>query len=72
MGGFFNISSASIILKELLIVQHVFMYPINVSEAHNELVICRIDHTSGRARGGDEVFLLCEKVNKGTALCSML
>ncbi|XP_041352913.1 putative transcription factor p65 homolog isoform X2 [Gigantopelta aegis] len=30
----------------------------------NELVICRVDRSSGRARGGDEIFLLCEKINK--------
>ena len=35
------------------------------SEALNDLVICRIDKTSGKAKGGDEVFLLCEKVGKG-------
>ncbi|XP_064601471.1 putative transcription factor p65 homolog [Liolophura sinensis] len=46
------------------IVQPVCSNAILDKKAHNELVICRIDHTSGRARGGDEVFLLCEKVNK--------
>lgn len=35
------------------------------AEALNDLVICRVDKSSGRARGGDEVFLLCEKVGKG-------
>jgi len=35
------------------------------SEAVNDLVICRLSKQSGVAKGGDEVFLLCEKVNKG-------
>ena len=35
----------------------------------NELVICRVDKSSGRAKGGDEVFLLCEKINKGELFC---
>ncbi|KAK3093326.1 hypothetical protein FSP39_014150 [Pinctada imbricata] len=30
----------------------------------NELVICRVDRSSGKAKGGDEVFLLCEKINR--------
>ncbi|XP_046555158.1 putative transcription factor p65 homolog [Haliotis rubra] len=30
----------------------------------NELTICRVDRSSGKAKGGDEIFLLCEKVNK--------
>lgn len=30
----------------------------------NDLVICRIDRATGSVRGGDEVFLLCDKVNK--------
>ena len=32
-------------------------------------MICRVDKSSGKAKGGDEVFLLCEKVGKGK-LCS--
>ncbi|KAL5009164.1 hypothetical protein ScPMuIL_014745 [Solemya velum] len=30
----------------------------------NELVICRVDRASGKAKGGEEVFLLCEKINR--------
>lgn len=40
-------------------------FPSTISEALNDLVICRVDRSSGKARGGDEVFLLCEKVTKG-------
>jgi len=36
-----------------------------ISEALNDLVICRVDRTSGKSKGGDEVFLLCEKINRG-------
>lgn len=38
------------------------------SEALNDLVICRVDRTSGKPKGGDEVFLLCEKINRGMFL----
>ena len=34
-------------------------------ESSKDLVICRVDKSSGKARGKDEVFLLCDKVNKG-------
>lgn len=33
-------------------------------KAVTDLVICRLSRQSGFAKGGDEVFLLCEKVNK--------
>ena len=33
--------------------------------AASELKICRIDRQSGFVQGGEEVFLLCDKVQKG-------
>lgn len=30
-----------------------------------ELKICRVNRNSGSCRGGDEIFLLCDKVQKG-------
>ena len=38
---------------------------VGFTEALNDLVICRIDRTSGRVKGGDEIFLLCEKITRG-------
>ena len=37
-----------------------------------ELKICRVNRNSGSCLGGDEIFLLCDKVQKGTrwALCT--
>ena len=35
------------------------------TEAVTDLVICRLSKQSGSAKGGDEVFILCEKVTKG-------
>lgn len=31
-----------------------------------ELRICRVNRNSGTVKGGDEIFLLCDKVQKGT------
>lgn len=31
-----------------------------------ELRICRVNKNSGSVKGGDEIFLLCDKVQKGT------
>lgn len=31
-----------------------------------ELKICRVNRNSGSCLGGDEIFLLCDKVQKGT------
>lgn len=41
-------------------------------ESLNELVICRVDRSSGKAKGGDEVFLLCEKINRGEFMCTFI
>ena len=41
------------------------MYLTCASEAVTDLVICRLSKQSGNVKGGDEVFLLCEKVTKG-------
>ena len=35
------------------------------TEAISDLVICRISKQAGSVRGGDEIFMLCEKVQKG-------
>lgn len=41
-----------------------------------ELRICRVNRNSGSVKGGDEIFLLCDKVQKGIAnlcrFCNML
>lgn len=50
--------------KVTRVVPPVVSEPIQDKKAQNDLVICRVDKTSGRARGGDEVFLLCEKVGR--------
>lgn len=34
-----------------------------------ELKICRVNRNSGSCRGGDEIFLLCDKVQKGVCVC---
>ncbi|ESO85467.1 hypothetical protein LOTGIDRAFT_107626 [Lottia gigantea] len=46
------------------VLQPVVSQPIHDKKALNDLVICRVDKSSGRAKGGDEVFILCEKINK--------
>lgn len=46
------------------IVPPVVSQPIHDKKALNDLVICRVDRTSGKPKGGDEVFLLCEKINR--------
>ena len=33
------------------------------------LKICRLDRANGSVRGGDDVFLLCDKVQKSKCLC---
>lgn len=38
--------------------------PIIDKKTVRDLVICRLSRQSGYAQGGDEVFLLCEKINK--------
>lgn len=42
--------------------------PVKPSGAPNtaELKICRVNRNSGSCLGGDEIFLLCDKVQKGT------
>lgn len=46
------------------IVQPVVSQPIIDKKSIHDLVICRLSRQSGYASGGDEVFLLCEKINK--------
>ncbi|XP_050405370.2 putative transcription factor p65 homolog [Patella vulgata] len=46
------------------VLQPVVSHAIHDKKALNDLVICRLDRSSGKAQGGDEVFLLCEKINK--------
>ena len=36
------------------------------------LKICRLDRANGSVRGGDDVFLLCDKVQKSKCLCCSL
>ncbi len=62
---------------QLLIAVHVCVsrfsslqsqWPVFVPGAPNtaELRICRVNKNSGSVKGGDEIFLLCDKVQKGT------
>lgn len=37
-----------------------------------ELRICRVNRNSGSVKGGDEIFLLCDKVQKGKHNCIMI
>nr|ADI72431.1 Rel/NF-kB [Haliotis discus discus] len=46
------------------VVPPVVSQAIHDKKSVNELTICRVDRSSGKAKGGDEIFLLCEKVNK--------
>lgn len=46
------------------IVTPVVSHPIIDKKSVRDLVICRLSRQSGYASGGDEVFLLCEKINK--------
>uniref|UniRef100_A0A3B3S159 V-rel avian reticuloendotheliosis viral onco homolog A n=1 Tax=Paramormyrops kingsleyae TaxID=1676925 RepID=A0A3B3S159_9TELE len=52
--------------SQLYSLQPVVSQPIYDNRAPNtaELKICRIDRNAGNCRGGDEVFLLCDKVQK--------
>lgn len=51
---------------ELLTLEPVVSQPIFDNRAPNtaELKICRVNRNSGSCRGGDEIFLLCDKVQK--------
>ncbi|BFZ06799.1 hypothetical protein BsWGS_09838 [Bradybaena similaris] len=46
------------------VVPPVVSQAIHDKKSSKDLVICRVDRSSGKARGGDEIFLLCDKVNK--------
>ncbi|XP_059143365.1 putative transcription factor p65 homolog isoform X2 [Physella acuta] len=50
--------------KVTRVVPPVCSHAIHDKKSSKDLVICRVDKSSGKARGGDEVFLLCDKVNK--------
>ncbi|XP_043101112.1 transcription factor p65 isoform X2 [Puntigrus tetrazona] len=51
---------------ELYLLEPVVSQPIYDNRAPNtaELKICRVNRNSGSCRGGDEIFLLCDKVQK--------
>uniref|UniRef100_A0A672KNI7 RHD domain-containing protein n=1 Tax=Sinocyclocheilus grahami TaxID=75366 RepID=A0A672KNI7_SINGR len=51
---------------ELFSLEPVVSQPIYDNRAPNtaELKICRVNRSSGSCRGGDEIFLLCDKVQK--------
>ncbi|XP_053475621.1 transcription factor p65 [Ictalurus furcatus] len=51
---------------ELYALEPVISQPIYDNRAPNtaELKICRVNRNSGSCRGGDEIFLLCDKVQK--------
>ncbi len=48
------------------IVMYISQYLIRTVEAPSAgtLKICRLDKTSGSVKGGDDIFLLCDKVQK--------
>ncbi|XP_059403087.1 transcription factor p65-like, partial [Carassius carassius] len=52
--------------RELFPLEPVVSQPIYDNRAPNtaELKICRVNRNSGSCRGGDEIFLLCDKVQK--------
>nr|AMT84567.1 NF-kappaB p65 protein [Urechis unicinctus] len=50
--------------KYTRIVDPVVSQPIFDKKAVSDLVICRVSRSAGTAKGGDEVFMLVEKVNK--------
>ncbi|RUS74561.1 hypothetical protein EGW08_017667 [Elysia chlorotica] len=50
--------------KVTRVVPPVCSHAIHDKKSSKDLVICRVDKSSGKARGKDEVFLLCDKVNK--------
>ncbi|GFO11973.1 transcription factor rel/NF-kappab [Plakobranchus ocellatus] len=50
--------------KVTRVVPPVCSHAIHDKKSSKDLVICRVDKSSGKARGKEEVFLLCDKVNK--------
>ena len=42
-----------------------YLFLLRFAEAVNDLKICRVTRVSGTVLGGDEVTILCEKVQKG-------
>ncbi|KAJ8281834.1 hypothetical protein COCON_G00043530 [Conger conger] len=59
-------ASISLPTGELCALEPVVSQPIYDNRAPNtaELKICRVNRNSGSCRGGDEIFLLCDKVQK--------
>ncbi|KAJ8405402.1 hypothetical protein AAFF_G00318750 [Aldrovandia affinis] len=59
-------ASISLPTGELCPLEPVVSQPIYDNRAPNtaELKICRVNRNSGSCRGGDEIFLLCDKVQK--------
>jgi len=53
-------------------VDPVFSHKVYDSKAPSagNLKICRLDRTSGSVRGGDDVFLLCDKVQKSESMAN--
>ncbi|XP_062864749.1 transcription factor p65 isoform X2 [Trichomycterus rosablanca] len=59
-------ASITLATGELYTLEPVVSQPIYDNRAPNtaELKICRVNKNSGSCRGGDEIFLLCDKVQK--------
>ncbi|XP_054608659.1 LOW QUALITY PROTEIN: transcription factor p65 [Dunckerocampus dactyliophorus] len=59
-------ASVTLPTGELLSLEPVVSQPIFDNRAPNtaELKICRVNRNSGSCKGGDEIFLLCDKVQK--------
>ncbi|KAM3857838.1 transcription factor p65 [Diretmus argenteus] len=59
-------ASITLATGELIALEPVVSQPIYDNRAPNtaELKICRVNRNSGSCKGGDEIFLLCDKVQK--------
>lgn len=51
----------------LFFLMHLFLSSFPESTNTSELRICRINKESGPCTGGEELYLLCDKVQKGEA-----
>lgn len=65
---FHDVSISEMAFVGYFVLFHVSFTVCSNLESIHDLVICRLSRQSGYATGGDEVFLLCEKINKGAYL----
>lgn len=64
---FHNVSVLETAFMGYFVLFHISFIMCLILESIHDLVICRLSRQSGYATGGDEVFLLCEKINKGAS-----